>query len=295
MVVNVDMTIEQTTKQANVDAPLGVSAEMRLHIAQELKRVERELEVMIVYAAESGSRAWGFASANSDYDVRFLYVPKAVWYLTIANKRDVIERMLPQDLDLSGWELRKALRLFKRFNGALNEWLDSPIRYLEVGDTAARLRAALDQSYKAPAALHHYASMAHQAWQTMHDAAVSGERKKGWAVSAKKLCYLLRALFACRHIQAQRSQPPTAFSGLFPKYVSNQTEQTWITSVLASKAKAQEQASIIVSDQRFQSLIDEIDTALAMRAQIGARGKPDHTQLDNVLQSAVLAFEKGSN
>jgi uncharacterized protein len=275
----------------NLKPSLGVNAAMHQHIVAELHRLERELDVMVVYAAESGSRAWGFASENSDYDVRFLYVPKAIWYLTISSQRDVIERMLPQDLDLSGWELRKALRLFKRFNGALNEWLDSPIRYIEVGDTAKRLREALTHGYKSPAALHHYASMAKQMWLAMHDAAAEQRSSAAWPVSAKKLCYLLRELFACRHIQAEHCQPPTAFSELFPKYVRNQTERDWVESVLHSKAHGQEHSQILVSDQCFQSLNAEIETALVDRARIGVRGRAKHAQLDAILQSAVLAFQ----
>ncbi len=128
--------------------PISVSAAMRSEIQAQLKQLEIEQSIRILFAAESGSRAWGFASPNSDYDVRFVYVPAPEWYLSVNPKRDVTERMLPGDLDLSGWELRKALRLFKRYNGALNEWLGSPIQYRPASATSQAMQALLPQLFK---------------------------------------------------------------------------------------------------------------------------------------------------
>jgi predicted nucleotidyltransferase len=81
--------------------------------------------VRTLLAVESGSRAWGFASLDSDYDVRFIYAHPPEWYLSVFEQRDVIEVAGPDPLDASGWELRKALRLFSKCNLALNEWLNS--------------------------------------------------------------------------------------------------------------------------------------------------------------------------
>ena len=98
---------------------------------------------MVLYACESGSRAWGFASTDSDYDVRFLYLRRPSWYLSIdlEARRDVIERPIDDELDVSGWDLRKALKLFLKSNPPLLEWLGSPIVYREEFPTAERLRA----------------------------------------------------------------------------------------------------------------------------------------------------------
>ena len=100
-------------------------------IIQALKELEKEKQCRILFAAESGSRAWGFASPDSDYDIRAIYVKPESWYWDIAEKtRDTIEAQLPGDLDISAWELRKTLRLFDKCNPSLNEWLGSPIIYL---------------------------------------------------------------------------------------------------------------------------------------------------------------------
>ena len=94
-----------------------------------LAQVEAERNVRVLFACESGSRAWGFASRDSDYDVRFLYVHRRDWYLSVEDRRDVIEQPIANDLDVSGWELRKALRLLRKSNPPLLEWLKSPVVY----------------------------------------------------------------------------------------------------------------------------------------------------------------------
>ena len=107
----------------------GVDAAMRERVRQHLKKVEQDYGVRVLYACESGSRGWGFASPDSDYDVRFLYVHPPEWYLQVETPRDVIELPIDDELDVSGWEWRKALGLLKSANPTLIEWLDSPVVY----------------------------------------------------------------------------------------------------------------------------------------------------------------------
>ncbi len=104
---------------------------MNADIPVALAEIERKYGVRILFAAESGSRAWGFASPDSDFDVRFLYAPPPSWYFSVFPPRNVIEENLPRDLDVVGWELRKALQLFAKGNAPLCEWLDSPVVYAE--------------------------------------------------------------------------------------------------------------------------------------------------------------------
>lgn len=109
--------------------------DIRREILQRLHTAEVEHGVRVLMAIESGSRAWGFASPNSDYDVRFIYVHPAHWYqaVDLEERRDVIEYPIVDDIDLNGWDLRKALRLYWKSNPALVEWLQSPITYMEHG------------------------------------------------------------------------------------------------------------------------------------------------------------------
>ncbi|MBX3244626.1 MAG: nucleotidyltransferase domain-containing protein, partial [Acidobacteria bacterium] len=90
-------------------------------IKKELVRLENEHDIKILLAVESGSRAWGFASTDSDWDVRYIYVHRPEWYLRIDQYKDSQEEILPNDIDLSGWELRKALRLFRKSNPPMLE------------------------------------------------------------------------------------------------------------------------------------------------------------------------------
>jgi len=129
---------------------------IRLHAA------EREHEVKILYACESGSRAWGFASPDSDYDVRFIYAHKKNWYLSfdVERRRDVIEYPIVDEIDCSGWDVRKALYLFTRTNGALLEWLKSPIVYIDQGNFAQNIREYAPKALNKIALCYHYSHMA---------------------------------------------------------------------------------------------------------------------------------------
>src|SRR5690606_20355766 len=112
---------------------------MKDHIKQVLTQIELEFDVKIIYACEAGSRSWGYPSEKSDYDIRFIYVHRVDWYLSIDEKKDVIELsdqntlsfpLLPE-VDVSGWEIRKALKLFRKSNPPLFEWLNSRIIYYQ--------------------------------------------------------------------------------------------------------------------------------------------------------------------
>ena len=88
-------------------------------IVNRLEEIERSESVRILLAVESGSRAWGFPSPDSDYDVRFLYARPRDWYLSIDARRDVIECPIEDVLDINGWDIRKALHLLLKANPVL--------------------------------------------------------------------------------------------------------------------------------------------------------------------------------
>ncbi|MGL5005223.1 MAG: nucleotidyltransferase domain-containing protein, partial [Casimicrobium sp.] len=112
-----------------------IPEEVRAEIMRRMRSAEKEHDVRILLAIESGSRAWGFASPNSDYDARFIYIHPRDWYSSVdlEDKRDVIEYKIVDDIDLNGWDIRKALRLFSKSNPAFVEWIQSPITYIECG------------------------------------------------------------------------------------------------------------------------------------------------------------------
>ncbi len=169
-----------------------------------LEEIERTENVRILYAVESGSRAWGFASPDSDYDVRFVYVRPGTDYLKVEPMRDVIEKMLPDDLDVSGWDIYKALRLFRASNPPLLEWLHSPIIYREQGDFAQILRDLAQTSFSPRRTAYHYVSMARKNYVVN----ITGKD----AVALKKYLYVIRPLFCVQWLERNATPPPTAFS-----------------------------------------------------------------------------------
>ncbi len=102
---------------------------MRKKIKEQLRRIEDAENIKILLAVESGSRAWGFASPDSDYDVRFVYIRSLEDYLRLDATRDVIELPIDDVLDINGWDLQKTLRLLHKSNPTLFEWFSSPIVY----------------------------------------------------------------------------------------------------------------------------------------------------------------------
>ncbi len=179
---------------------------MTATILESLARIEQEHNVRILYAVESGSRAWGFASRDSDYDVRFIYIHPVEWYLSIREKRDVIECPISGDLDISGWDLRKALGLFRKSNPPLLEWLGSSMVYLDNDGLAGRMRELMRESFSPQNCLHHYLHMAKGNFK---------EYLKSDTVRVKKYFYVLRPVLACIWIEKHNSMPPTEFATLF--------------------------------------------------------------------------------
>lgn len=184
-----------------------IAPETHAEIMRRLNAAEKEHDVSIIYACESGSRAWGFASPDSDFDVRFIYVRKSDWYLSfdVERKRDVIEYPIVDEIDCNGWDLRKALYLLTRTNGALMEWLNSPIKYIELGDTAKLLRNMAPQVANSVALCYHYSHMARNNARDY----LFKER-----VKLKKYFYVLRPLFAIRYIEQGLGIPPVEFDQL---------------------------------------------------------------------------------
>ena len=178
---------------------------VRAEILRRVTNAETEHGVRVLLAVESGSRAWGFESPNSDFDARFIYVHDRDWYLSIDDKRDVIEYPIVDEIDLNGWELRKALRLFRNSNPAFVEWIQSPIIYIERGPFAADCRDLISKIYSCQKGIHHYRSMA----KTNYRGYLREEM-----VPLKKYFYVLRPLLSVRWLEAYATPAPIEFGKL---------------------------------------------------------------------------------
>lgn len=177
---------------------------MREKIQTQLHRIEEDENIKILLAVESGSRAWGFASPDSDYDVRFIYIRRKEDYLRLDKVRDVIELPIDDVFDINGWDLQKALRLLYKSNPTLFEWFSSPIVYRET-EFADRFRNFMINYFSPKRTVYHYLSMAEGNYR---------EYLKGDLVRAKKYFYVLRPVLACRWILDRGTPPPMLFSEL---------------------------------------------------------------------------------
>ncbi|AFC33328.1 YcgL [Paenibacillus mucilaginosus 3016] len=202
---------------------------IREEIITQLHRIEEEENVRILYACESGSRAWGFPSQDSDYDVRFLYLRPLDWYLSIDEGRDVIERPISDRLDLSGWDLRKALRLFRKSNPPLLEWLQSPMPYLEKYTTAEQIRRISPLTFSPKSCIYHYLNMAKGNFR---------EYLQGDQVKIKKYFYVLRPLLACSWIEKYGTMAPMEFDVLVERLIPADSELYTAVQTLLARKKA---------------------------------------------------------
>ncbi len=205
-----------------------MTTELILH---NLSRIEREHNVKILFAAESGSRAWGFASPDSDWDVRFIYVHPLEWYLTVDSGRDVIEVMTDEGFDAAGWDIRKALGLFKRTNLTLYEWLDSPIIYIDNPWLRDVLTSMIPAIFNKRRAVSHYYHMATNRNKNYFE-------NKG--VELKRFLYFLRGLLACRYILESSDLPPVSFMELVNKTVTDSRLLSEIENIINMKASGKE-------------------------------------------------------
>ena len=177
---------------------------MREKIQEQLRRIEEAENIKILLAVESGSRAWGFASPDSDYDVRFIYIRRLEDYLRLGAIRDVIELPIDDVLDINGWDLQKTLRLLHKSNPTLFEWFSSPIVYQKT-EFADKFRDLMMHYFSSKKTLYHYVSMAEGNYR---------EYLKGDFVRAKKYFYVLRPVLACQWILDWGTPPPMLFSEL---------------------------------------------------------------------------------
>lgn len=230
--------------------------ERRAEIDAMLTRVETQENVVVLLAVESGSRAWGFPSKNSDFDVRFIYLHPPDWYLSVdlEGRRDVIERPLVDDIDLSGWDIRKALKLFLKSNPPLLEWLQCPIVYRERHALADRMRGLLPVFYSPQASFFHYLHMARGNVR---------EYLKGDVVWRKKYFYVLRPLLAMRWIDRGLGPVPIEFAKLVDATVAD----PGIRRAIADLVKAKVAGDELDRGPRIPLLSDFIQEEMARHEQ----------------------------
>lgn len=236
---------------------------MKKIITEKLESIERELGIKVLFACESGSRAWGFESDDSDWDVRFIYLHPPAWYLTISPGRDVIELPINSDLDISGWELRKALNLMRKSNPPLLEWLDSPIVYQQDDEFVEAFRQLIPVYFSPKSCTYHYLSMARNNYR---------EHMKDDYVKLKKYLYILRPVLGCLWLESNRGPVPMKFETLVHTLIDESQLKQDILHLVERKKQESElgkgpkipsiNAFIDAQLERIESMAPELDDAL---------------------------------
>ncbi len=178
--------------------------DIKKEILDKLAEIEQRENVKVLYAVESGSRAWGVESPDSDYDVRFVYVRPKEEYLRVREQRDVIEWQLDEVLDINGWDLKKTLAQFHKGNATLFEWANSPVVY-KTTDEWKEIYESCKRFFSVKVALYHYYGTANSTYK---------QYLQGDMVKYKKYIYALRPLLACKYIEENGAIPPVKFEDL---------------------------------------------------------------------------------
>ena len=252
-------------------------------IKKELARIEEKSNIKILLAVESGSRAWEFASTDSDWDVRYIYIHRLDWYLKIDDLKDSQEEMLPNDLDFAGWELKKALKLFRKSNPPMLEWLRSRIVYLEQFSTAEKLRKMSENYFNPKSCMYHYLSMARNNFR---------EFLQKDSVKSKKYFYVLRPVLACDWIKENNSFPPVEFQKLVDSQVKDEKVKFEIAELLKRKMAGEE----LKEEPKIKILNDFLESKIEFYKdyveQIEPNDKPQTELLDKLFKKTIFEVWK---
>ncbi len=249
-------------------------------ILQKLRELEQVQNIKILYACESGSRAWGFASPDSDFDVRFIYARPLNDYLGISDMPDVVGLPVNEVLDIGGWDLRKSLKLFLKSNAPLYEWLQSPIVYKEDNNFAAELRQLMPAYFSLRSGANHYLSMAHN---TLTDD-LQADR-----VKLKRYFYALRPALACLWTVEKQTVPPMEFDKL-RVLITDPGIQDAIDELLKRKAQADEKALIAPVSELNEWLADTLNRCRQKISELPAeKHQPD--ELNGLFRKYVTSHD----
>lgn len=240
---------------------------MREKIIKELKKIEEQEQVKIILAVESGSRAWGFASKDSDYDVRFIYVRKMEDYLKLEKVRDVIEWHLDDELDINGWDIKKMLQLLHNSNPTVFEWFSSPIVYLK-RDEANIIQEIMPEYFSVKNGLYHYCNTAESNYR---------EYLKTDDVRIKKYFYVLRPLLAAKWILDKKTAPPILFDDLV-KAVADKELVPEIEKLLILKKNSSE----LGIGPKIKVFNDYFDNELPRLKEIAREYKEKETDIEKL-------------
>jgi len=252
---------------------------MTTRIKSYLKKLEEEKNIKILWACETGSRAWGFPSLDSDFDVRMIYVHPVEWYLGLGERKDSIEVFYENnELDFTGFDLRKTLRLLKRSNVAVLERIQSPISYLFEENFSEEMLQLAKKAYSRIAAIHHYIGLA----KKYQEKILNKESYK-----LKSLFYFLRASFACKYILENDTIIPIEFSKVLENITIKESIKVKIEELIKFKATTNESYMHSNESDLIQEASNCLEEAVNKEPNL-PRGNFDALEFDNFFIKYVL-------
>lgn len=248
---------------------------MQALIQQKLEELCRQQSVTLLYACESGSRGWQFASPDSGYEVRFIFVRSPDYYLSITEVAEDIALPVSHELDIYGWDIRKVLRLMSKSNTTPFEWLQSPIIYAQQEGFRDALWALCQHCFSPRPHIFHYLGVASSAMASFN----SQE-----PVAIRKLFYMLRPLLAASWCFHRQSIAPMTIDGLLP--ISAPVLQAEIKALLIQK-KSMPDATPVTPGTAISEYISLTYESLRTQAGDTLKTEPELAPLQHFFRDTV--------
>lgn len=250
-------------------------------VCMKIREIEEKHNIKVLHAIESGSRAWGFASPDSDYDVRFIYVHNKNFYLSLRDNKDFIDFELNEVLDINGWDLKKVLQHFHKSNAVLFEWSNSPIVYYTTEEWKYIYKKIASSYFACKSALYHYYGTANKNYYEYFCEDM---------VKYKKYFYVLRPILACKWIEEKKCPPPVLFEELFNTVLEDNMKAA-VEDLLAKKVKMTESdkaPKVKIIDQYIEHKLSYYKT---FAESMHDDRNPDWQTLENVFIEILTNFE----
>lgn len=219
---------------------------MKPIILNKLKQIENDYNIEILFAVESGSRAWGFPSTDSDYDIRFIYKRKLNDYLKIESSDDFLDFEVQNELDFKGWDIQKVLRLMLKSNSSINEYLQSPIHYIENKNFENDLLNLVISQFNPSKVAMHYLGITTKRLIELENVN---------QIKLKSLFYALRSVLSAKWIVETQTIPPMEFKKLI-HLIDDKSITKQIEKYKSLKETVDEKFLITKDDKIFNWILD---------------------------------------
>ena len=248
---------------------------MKTKILNKLSEIERDKNIEILFAVESGSRAWGFASPDSDYDIRFVYKHKKEWYLHLWEQTDTIQFMTDNDLlDGSGWDVRKALRLLAKSNASFTGWLFSPIVYRANDDFLNEIKKVANTNFNPVSGFYHFHSMNKGFEETLDSD----------KMTLKSFFYAIRTALCANWIYKNKTIPPVLFREMYSLIDSSYHSK--LDELIALKSKRIEKSNDPVESDLIHLVRDIVNENNSTKNELMNK-KPNPTDFNSFFLKTI--------